>query len=105
MTAVSIIVPVYNAEKAIGKCIESILSQEFTDFELLLINDGSKDNSGAVLDEYAAKDSRIRVIHKTNSGVSATRNLGLKEAKGDYIQFLDADDWMTSDSTKLLYRE
>ena len=104
MTAVSIIVPVYNAEKAIGKCIESILSQEFTDFELLLINDGSKDNSAAVLDEYAAKDSRIRVIHKANSGVSATRNLGLKEAKGEYIQFLDADDWMTTDSTKLLYR-
>ncbi|MDO4414812.1 MAG: glycosyltransferase family 2 protein [Erysipelotrichaceae bacterium] len=104
MTEVSIIIPVYNAEKAIGRCIDSILTQEFTDFELILINDGSKDGSAAILDEYAAKDPRIQVIHKENSGVSATRNLGLEKAKGKYIQFLDADDWMTSDSTKLLYR-
>jgi len=104
MPAVSIIIPVYNAEKSIGRCIDSILTQEFEDFELILINDGSKDSSGEILDEYAAKDARVRVIHKPNSGVSATRNLGLKEAKGKYIQFLDADDWMTTDSTKILYR-
>ncbi len=104
MPAVSIIIPVYNAEKTVRKCIDSILTQEFEDFELILINDGSKDSSAAILDEYAAKDVRIRVIHKANSGVSATRNLGLKEAKGKYIQFLDADDWLTPDSTKILYR-
>lgn len=104
MPAVSIIVPVYNAEKAIGRCIESVLSQQFTDLELILIDDGSKDGSPAILDEYAAKDERVKVIHKPNSGVSSTRNLGLAEAKGKYIQFMDADDWIPDDSTKILYR-
>ena len=75
--AVSIIVPVYNAEKTIGRCIESILKQEFTDFELLLIDDGSTDGSGILCDVYAEKDSRIRVVHKGNSGVSNSRNLAM----------------------------
>ncbi len=104
MAEVSIIVPIYNAEKCIRRCIESIINQEYTDFELILCNDGSKDSSGAICDEYAAKDSRIKVLHKENSGVSHTRNQGIKMACGTYIQFLDADDWITVDATKLLVR-
>lgn len=89
---VSIIVPVYNAEKYLNRCIDSILSQTMTDFELLLIDDGSKDNSGRICDEYAAKDVRVRAFHKPNGGVSSARNLGLDNAKGKWITFVDADD-------------
>lgn len=102
--AVSIIVPVYNAQKSLVRCIESMINQEFTDFEAILVNDGSADESGAVCDEYAAKDSRIRVIHKENTGVSDSRNLAIEEARGEYIQFMDSDDWITTDATSLLYR-
>ena len=101
---VSIIVPVYNAEHTIRRCIESILNQEYTDFELLLVNDGSTDGSGAICDEYAAKDSRIQVIHKENTGVSESRNLALDRARGTYLQFLDSDDWITPDATSSLVR-
>ena len=101
---VSIIVPVYNAEHTIGRCIESILNQEYTDFELLLVDDGSMDTSGAVCDGYAAVDSRVQVIHKENTGVSASRNLALDRARGTYLQFLDSDDWITSDATSSLVR-
>ena len=101
---VSIIVPVYNAERTIGRCIESILNQEFQDFELLLVNDGSTDGSGPLCDGYAAKDPRVRVIHKPNTGVSDTRNTALNEARGTYLQFLDSDDWITSDATSVLVR-
>lgn len=104
MPEVSIIVPVYNAEKTIGRCIESILNQEYTDFELLLCDDGSTDSSGSICDEYAKKDQRIQAIHKENSGVSDTRNAGIKLATGTFIQFLDSDDWITVDATKLLVR-
>lgn len=97
---VSIIVPVFNAEKYLHKCIDSILAQTHTDFELLLINDGSKDNSGAICDEYAAKDNRIRVFHKENAGVSKARNLGLDNAKGEWITFVDSDDWVHEDFIK-----
>ena len=82
MAFFSIIVPVYNAEKFLSRCVDSILNQEYSDFELLLINDGSKDNSGQICDAYAAQDTRVRVIHKENSGVSDTRNLGLDNARG-----------------------
>lgn len=99
---VSIIVPVYNAESSIARCVDSILGQQFTDFELLLVDDGSKDGSGAICDGYAAADPRVRVIHKENSGVSDTRNLGIAQAQGTYLQFLDSDDWITPDATKLL---
>ena len=102
--AVSIIVPVYNAETALRRCIESILHQSCADFELLLVDDGSKDDSGAICDEYAAKDSRIRVFHKENGGVSAARNLALDVARGKYLQFLDSDDWVVPDATHLLLR-
>lgn len=89
---VSVIVPVYNVEKLLQRCIDSILAQTFTDFELLLIDDGSKDKSGEICDEYAAKDSRIRVFHKQNGGVSTARNLGIDKAQGEWIYFVDSDD-------------
>ena len=91
---ISVIVPVYNAEKYLHRCIDSILSQTFTDFELLLIDDGSKDGSGAICDEYAAKDNRVRVFHKENGGVSSARNLGLDNACGEWVTFVDADDYV-----------
>lgn len=99
---VSIIVPIYNAETTISRCVDSILGQQFSDFELLLVDDGSTDGSGAICDAYACADSRVRVIHKENSGVSDTRNLGISQAQGIYLQFLDSDDWITPDATKLL---
>ena len=97
MPKVSIIVPVYNTEKYLARCIDSILAQTFTDFELILVNDGSKDNSGKICDEYAQKDSRIIVIHKENGGVSSARNKGIDVAQGDWISFVDSDDWISSD--------
>lgn len=90
---VSVIVPVYKVEKYLPECIESVLAQTFTDFELILVDDGSPDNSGKICDDYAARDSRIRVFHKENGGVSSARNLGIKNARADYIAFLDSDDW------------
>lgn len=97
MPQISVIVPVYNAEKYLHRCIDSILAQTFSDFELLLIDDGSKDNSGRICDKYAAKDNRIRVFHKENGGVSSARNLGLNNAKGKWITFVDADDYVKSE--------
>lgn len=99
---VSIIVPVYNAESTIARCIESILNQDYTDFELLLVDDGSQDSSGSICDNYASLDSRVHVIHKENSGVSDSRNLALDTACGTYLQFLDSDDWITPNATGLL---
>lgn len=89
---ISIIVPVYNAEKYLDHSIQSILSQTYTDFELLLIDDGSTDSSGAICDKYAEQDFRIRVFHKENGGVSSARNMGLGNIRGDYFTFIDADD-------------
>jgi len=91
---VSVIVPVYGVEKYLPECIESILAQTFADFELLLIDDGSPDNSGKICDEYAAKDSRVKVFHKENGGVSSARNYGLKNASGTYVAWVDPDDWV-----------
>lgn len=92
---ISVIVPVYKAEKFLHRCVDSILAQTHSDFELLLIDDGSPDNSGTICDDYAVKDSRVRVFHKENGGVSAARNLGLDNAVGDYIAFCDADDYVS----------
>ena len=89
---ISIIVPVYNAEYTINRCINSILNQTFYDWELLLIDDGSKDNSKCICDIYAAKDKRIKVFHKENGGVSSARNIGIDRAKGKWITFIDSDD-------------
>jgi glycosyltransferase involved in cell wall biosynthesis len=90
----SIIVPVYKAEKVLPECIESILSQTFSNFELLLINDGSPDKSGTLCEEYARKDRRICVFHKNNGGVSSARNFGIERAKGKWVAFVDSDDWL-----------
>lgn len=92
MPTISVIVPVYNVEKYLRCCVDSILAQTFTDIEVLLVDDGSTDSSGAICDEYAKKDSRVRVFHKTNGGVSSARNLGLDEALGKWIMFVDSDD-------------
>lgn len=104
MPKVSIIIPVYNAEKALDRCIRSVLEQDFQDFELLLIDDGSKDRSAAICDEAAARDSRVHVVHKANSGVSDTRNTALHMAVGEYCQFLDADDRITPEATSVLVK-
>ncbi|MBQ4104917.1 MAG: glycosyltransferase family 2 protein [Clostridia bacterium] len=103
MLSISIIVPVYNAQNYLHKCLDSLLSQTFEDFELILVNDGSKDNSGQICDEYAARDSRVKVIHKENGGVSSARNAGLDHAQGKYIMFCDSDDYIYPDFCKPLY--
>ena len=92
---ITIIIPIYNAEVTLRRCLDSILAQTFTDFECLLINDGSKDRSGEICDEYARKDSRIKVFHKENGGVSSARNVGLDNARGEWITFSDSDDAVT----------
>ena len=92
MPKISIIIPVYNTENYLHCCIDSILAQTYTDFELLLIDDGSTDKSSKICDEYAEKDSRIRVIHKENGGANAARKLGIEKANGEYVIFVDSDD-------------
>lgn len=94
MPKLSIIVPVYKVEQYINKCIDSILNQTFTDFELILVDDGSTDNCGKICDKYAKKDERVRVIHKENSGLSDARNTGIEVATGEIIGFIDSDDWI-----------
>lgn len=94
MPKISVIVPVYKAEQYLSQCVESILGQTFSDLELLLVDDGSPDRSGAICDQYAAGDARVRVIHKENGGVSTARNAGLDAAAGDYITFVDSDDYI-----------
>lgn len=100
---ISIIIPVYNAEYTLNRCIDSILNQTFQDWELLLINDGSIDQSGKLCDQYAVTDQRIKVFHKENEGVSVARNLGIKESTGEYITFIDADDEVVKDYLAILY--
>lgn len=92
MPAVSVIVPVYNVEKYLKRCVDSILNQTFTDFELILVDDGSTDSSSRICDEYAESDERVGVIHKENGGVSAARNTGIDAAQGEFIMFVDSDD-------------
>ncbi len=103
MTKLSIIIPVYNTGIYLHKCIRSILSQKLQDFELILVDDGSKDDSGAICDEYAKQDSRVKVIHKKNEGVSIARNTGINMAEGEYIGFVDSDDWIEADMYETLY--
>lgn len=100
---ISIIVPIYNVEKYLPRCIESILAQTFTNFELILVNDGSEDDSGEVCDRYAKEDKRIKVIHKKNGGVSSARNAGLKNSIGNYIGFVDPDDYIKKDMYEKMY--
>lgn len=94
---ISVIVPVYNAEACLRKCVDSILSQTFSNLELLLIDDGSKDKSGEICDEYARLDNRVHVFHKENGGVSSARNLGIEEARGEWISFVDSDDYVSGE--------
>ena len=101
---VSIIVPIYNAEQYLRRCVDSILNQEYTNYELLLVNDGSTDASGDICEEYGDQDPRVIVIQKENTGVSDSRNRALDRARGKYLQFLDSDDWITPDATRLFVR-
>ena len=100
---VSIIIPVYNAELYLDQCIQSIISQSYKNWECILINDGSKDRSGEICNKWGKKDKRIKVIHQVNQGVSITRNRGIKEAIGEYIAFVDSDDWLEIDYIEDLY--
>ena len=102
MPLVSIIVPVYNAQSHLSRCLESICGQEYKNLELIVINDGSKDKSLPVCEEFRKKDSRILLVDKANSGVSDTRNLGLKLASGKYVEFVDSDDYLDPDFTERL---
>ena len=103
MPQISVIVPVYNVEPYLHCCVDSILGQTFRDFELILVDDGSPDNCGAICDEYAAKDSRVKVIHQENGGVSRARNAALEVAKGAYITFCDSDDYYAATWLEDLY--
>ncbi len=105
MPNITIIVPVYNAEKYLHRCVNSILNQSFIDWECILIDDGSFDESGKICDEYATKDPRFQVIHKKNGGVSSARQLGIETAKGDYIIHVDPDDWVEPNMLEELYNK
>ena len=98
----SIIIPVYNVEAYLRDCLDSVLRQSFSDWEAVCVNDGSKDGSAAILEEYAAKDPRFKVITQVNGGLSSARNAGLKSAKGDYVLFLDSDDWLEDNALEVL---
>lgn len=97
---ISIIIPVYNAEQYLNRCIDSVLSQSYQFKELILVDDGSQDKSGTICDAYAMNDNRIKVFHNSNKGASAARNFGLNKATGEYISFLDSDDWIEPDYYK-----
>lgn len=103
MPIISIIVPVYNVEKYLNKCINSILNQTFEDYELILVDDGSTDNSSRICDEYAKIDDRIKVIHKINGGLSSARNMGIENSCGEYIAFIDSDDYIHPQMIEILY--
>lgn len=101
----SIIIPVYRTQDTLERCLESILQQSFTDYEMILVDDGSDDGSPQLCDEYARKDARIRVIHKENGGLSDARNAGIREARGEYITFVDSDDTMVDNTLENLIQE
>ncbi|MBR5125397.1 MAG: glycosyltransferase family 2 protein [Oscillospiraceae bacterium] len=101
---ISVIVPVYNAEQYLERCVDSLLNQTHADLEILLVNDGSKDGSGALCDALARKDSRIRVFHKENGGAASARNLGLDHIRGEYVAFADCDDWVETDAYEAMLR-
>ncbi|MEE3484343.1 MAG: glycosyltransferase [Bacteroidales bacterium] len=103
--AISVIVPVYKAENYLHRCVDSILAQTFTDFEVLLVDDGSPDRSGEICDEYAQKDDRVRVFHKENGGVSSARNVGIDNALGEYTIHADPDDWVEPNMLEELYKK
>lgn len=100
---ISVIVPVYNVEQYLSKCVDSILGQTYTNLEVILVDDGSPDNCGRICDEYAAKDNRVKVIHKENGGLSDARNAAIEVAQGEFITFVDSDDFVSSDYVETLY--
>lgn len=100
----SVIVPVYNVEEYLGRCVDSILAQTYKYLEVILVDDGAKDSSGVICDSYAGKDSRIHVIHKENGGLSSARNAGLDVCRGEYIAFVDSDDWIEPDAYENMLR-
>ncbi len=100
---ITVVVPIYNVEQYLKRCVDSIINQTYKNLEIILIDDGSPDNCGLICDEYASKDSRIRVIHKQNGGLSDARNVGIKSATGKYITFIDSDDYITLDYIEYLY--
>ena len=101
---ISVVVPVFNVEKYLKKCIESIINQTKKELQIILVNDGSTDKSGKICDSYKEKDKRICVIHKKNGGLSSARNAGINIARGQYIAFIDSDDWIEPDYFELLYK-
>ena len=103
MPTISVIVPVYKVEPYIRQCVESVLGQTYSNFELILVDDGSPDSCGSICDEYAEKDSRVRVVHQKNAGLSAARNAGLDIAKGEYVTFIDSDDFVREEYLDSLY--
>lgn len=104
-TKISVVLPCYNVEKYIRKGLESILAQTFQEWEAIMVDDGATDNTGIICDEYAAKDSRFRVIHTQNQGVSCARNTGIKEAKGEYLYFMDPDDWIDTRCLEIIFNK
>ena len=104
MQKISVIVPVFNAENYLERCVNSILKQTYQNFELILVNDGSADNSGIICDNFAKKDNRIKVLHKQNGGVSAARNAGLEIASGEWICFVDSDDWIYENYLETMFK-
>ena len=102
---ISVIIPVYNVEKYLQECVDSVLAQTYQNFEIILVDDGSTDSSGAICDEYAKQDERISVLHQENKGLSITRNNGLQIASGEYIYFLDSDDWIENSTLEILLQE
>ena len=101
---ISVIIPVYNVEKYIRFCLDSVINQTYKNLEIIIVDDGTKDSSGEIAEEYARKDSRIKVVHKENGGLSDARNVGLDIATGKYIAFLDSDDVISLDFYEYLYR-
>lgn len=105
MPAISVVIPVYNSAKYLRECLDSVVSQSFSNWEVVAVDDGSSDESPVILDEYAAKDARFKVIHKENGGVSAARNDGLAAAKGEYVLFIDSDDWVDENAFRVYWDE
>lgn len=100
---ISVVIPIYNVENFLEDCLDSVISQSYSELEIILVNDGSLDQSGNICDKYSAKDSRIKVYHKLNGGLSDARNFGVKKSKGDYITFVDSDDFLASNYIEELY--
>ena len=105
MNKISIIIPIYNVEQYLPQCLDSIINQTYKNLEIILINDGSTDNSGKICDNYAKVDNRIHVFHKKNEGVTSARNLGLDKCTGDFIGFVDPDDFIELNMYEILYNE